>query len=137
MDSVMMESELLAMIQGRLVVIGAGCKIALFTDDTQVTQNLKIADLHEPTGDWYAREDAVFGEVFRDEDGKLCVEVTSAQFNYSGTDEGETIYIEGIVFEDTPDLLILAARRTSPKLMETVLDSLVSAPSYRIPPVGV
>jgi hypothetical protein len=110
-----------------------GAKLRLFTDDLELTPNLTLDDFTEPVGSWYAELDADYGEPYGVDDDGIRASVLSKQFNYSGSDDPETVRGWFVVKPGTPDVLIHYGKLESPKTMGNALDSLVIQPNVLIP----
>jgi hypothetical protein len=65
--------------------------LVLFTNAIAPNKNTAFGDLSEPVGSWYTEKTTTLGDVFIDVNGNLAIAGTSAEWNYTGTDPGETI----------------------------------------------
>lgn len=140
MSQAMPFSEVAAMVEAYVADQLDGAKIILVTNEVEAGPTLDAESLIEPSGDWYARADAVTGEPYRTEDDSISIQCESNQFNYTGSDLAETIRGVAVVtvVAGPPEVLTLKWYEAleQPVSMGGVLDSVIVAPKLTIPVIS-
>lgn len=138
MTDLMPFAELVEMLAAWKAARAATPFIFLFTNDVVPEEDVEMADLVEPTDDWYAREAAVYGETYKDADGRPHATIPSVQFNWTaaGGAGAATIYGYGIVSAAAAGNLLHVKRLAQPVTLNNVLSSIVVQPELALPAIG-
>jgi len=135
-SAIMPKTANTAMISAKRTAILADTpKLCLFTSDISLDENTILADLVEPTGDWYAQATPAISELFDDASGSLKLAIGSSMFNYTGTDPAETI--RGAFIQGAVSGLFCAWMLEEPVEMANTLDTVITpVANLTFPPIA-
>lgn len=88
----LLATRVLALVVALKTLIEADTpKVLLFTNDVTPGPNVVLGDLVEPTGDWYTQQTAALSQAYIDISGNYHLSLLSNEWDYTGTDPGETV----------------------------------------------
>ena len=128
------KSAIMAILEAFMASLTAP-EVRLFTDNITPSPDTNLLTLNQPTGSWYTPQPLSYGDAFTNPDGSVSVVAQSMQFDYDGTDPGETVYGYMVVDPGSPDVPISAARLETPVNMGNDTNSVIVQPRMSLPPV--
>lgn len=108
--------------------------VGLFANNIEPDEDTVLADLVEPTDDWYARLPATYGETYRGLDGRPHRTVGSLQFNWTAAGGAGPITIYGFFVASAlaAGSVLHIKRLATPITLSNTFSSLVVQPDLKL-----